>query len=225
MLPSHCLKIIYRMPLPYRYFSKYQKPVIEPPYLVELQLASYKWFLDEGLQELFEEISPVKDYTGKDLDLSIEDYYLDEPKYDEKAAREHNLSYEAPLRTKLKLSNKQTSEIKEQEIFLGDFPLMTPRGTFIVNGVERVVVSQLIRSPGVFFTEDRVRGKKVHGAKIIPNRGAWLEFDTDVDGVVSVKVDRKRKMPVTTLLRAFGLSGDDEIRARFAHVKAGFRFL
>ena len=221
MLPSHCLKIIYRMPLPYRYFSKYQKPVIEPPYLVELQLASYKWFLDEGLQELFEEISPVKDYTGKDLDLSIEDYYLDEPKYDEKAAREHNLSYEAPLRTKLKLSNKQTSEIKEQEIFLGDFPLMTPRGTFIVNGVERVVVSQLIRSPGVFFTEDRVRGKKVHGAKIIPNRGAWLEFDTDVDGVVSVKVDRKRKMPVTTLLRAFGLSGDDEIRARFAHVKAG----
>jgi DNA-directed RNA polymerase subunit beta len=206
--------------LPYKYFKKYRKPVIEPPNLIKLQLDSYRWFLEKGLQELFEEISPVKDYTGKDLELYLEDYYLDEPKYDEKSAKEFNLSFEAPLRARMKLVNKHTGEIKEQEIFLGDFPLMTPRGTFIVNGVERVVVSQLIRSPGVFFTEDKVRGRKVHGAKIIPNRGAWLEFETDIDGVISVKVDRKRKMPVTTLLRAFGLGTDEKILDSFRDLQA-----
>ncbi|MDP3963166.1 MAG: DNA-directed RNA polymerase subunit beta [bacterium] len=203
------------MALPYKYFKKHRQPPIPPPNLIQSQLDSYHWFLEKGLQELFEEISPVIDYTAKDLELSFEDYYLDEPKYDERTAKEANLSYEAPLRARLRLTNKQTGEIKEQEIFLGDFPLMTPRGTFIVNGVERVIVSQLIRSPGVFFTEDRVRGKKVHGAKIIPNRGAWLEFDTDIDGVVSVKVDRKRKAPITTLLRAFRIGTDEAIRGVF----------
>ncbi|MDO8557885.1 MAG: DNA-directed RNA polymerase subunit beta [bacterium] len=208
------------MPLPYKYFSKYRAPVIEPPHLVELQIDSYRWFLERGLQELFDEVSPVKDYTGKSLELIFSDYYLDEPKYDEKSAKHYNLSYEAPLRARMRLANNQTGEMKEQEIFMGDFPLMTPRGTFIVNGVERVVVSQLIRSPGVFFTEERIRGRKTHGAKIIPNRGAWLEFDTDIDGIISVKVDRKRKMPVTTLLRAFGLGTDDQIRARFKDLDA-----
>lgn len=204
---------------PYKFFSKYKESVLAPPYLIELQLSSYGVFLEVGLRELFEEISPVRDYAGKDLDLYFEDYYLDESKYDEKEAKESNLSYEAPLRARLKLVNKRTGEIKEQEIFLGDFPLMTPRGTFIVNGVERVVVSQLIRSPGVFFTESRVRGFKLHGAKIIPNRGAWLEFEADLDGVITVKVDRKRKIPVTALLRTFGLSSDEEILAQFPGIE------
>ena len=183
-----------------KYFSKYPKDPYPLPNLVEIQIDSYKWFLEKGLRELFNEIFPIKDYSGKDLDLSFADYSLDEPKCNEAEAKKYGLSYEAGLRAKLKLDNKKTKEIKEQEIFITDFPLITPRGTFIVNGVERVIVSQLIRSPGVFFTVNHIRGKKIHGAKIIPNRGAWLEFETDSNGVISVKIDRKRKIPVTALL-------------------------
>ena len=174
------------------------------PNLMAMQLDSYKWFLKDGLKELFEEMSPVSDYTGKELDLYFHDYYFDEPKFDELKAKQNGLSYEAPLRVRLELVNKRTKKSKEQEIYLGDFPLMTDRGTFIVNGVERVVISQLIRSPGVFFTALLYRNRKLFGAKVIPNRGAWLEFETDPDGVISVKIDRKRKTPVTALLRAFG---------------------
>src|SRR3989339_585192 len=190
----------------------------ELPYLIELQLESYEWFLNEGLKQLFEEVSPIRDWTGRDLELYFDDYYLDEPKYDEIEAKEQNASYEAPLRAKVKLVNKKTNEIKESEIYLGEFPLMTHRGTFIVNGVERVVVSQLIRSSGVFFTMNMSRGKKLFGAKLIPNRGAWLEFETDFDNSISVKIDRKRKVPVTAFLRAFGLADDDKIIKAFADV-------
>ncbi|MBI2635249.1 MAG: DNA-directed RNA polymerase subunit beta [Parcubacteria group bacterium] len=185
-------------------FAKQKIKWIDLPNLVATQLDSYQWFLKIGLKELFDEMSPVSDYTSKELDLYFKEYYFDEPKFDELKAKENGLSYEAPLRVKLELVNRRTKKAKEQEIYLGDFPIMTERGTFIVNGVERVVVSQLIRSPGVFFTAAVWRGRKLFGAKIIPNRGAWLEFETDPDGIISVKIDRKRKTPVTALLRAFG---------------------
>jgi len=184
-------------------FAKQKIKWVDMPNFVAMQLDSYKWFLKDGLKELFEEISPVSDYTGKELDLYFHDYYFDESKFDELKAKQNGFSYEAPLRVRLELVNKKTKKSKEQEIYLGDFPLMTDRGTFIVNGVERVVISQLIRSPGVFFTALLYRNRKLFGAKVIPNRGAWLEFETDSDGVISVKIDRKRKTPVTALLRAF----------------------
>ncbi|MFA6467080.1 MAG: DNA-directed RNA polymerase subunit beta [Patescibacteria group bacterium] len=183
--------------------------------LVEVQKKSYDWFFKEGLKELFDEISPITDFIGRDLELSFLDYYLDDPKFDEVQAKNKNISYEAPLRVNVRLVNKRTSEVKEQEIYLGDFPLMTERGTFIINGVERVVVSQLIRSAGVFFTSQVLRGRKYYGAKLIPNRGAWLEIETDVNGIIYVKIDRKRKVPVTALLRAFGYFTDEEITSLF----------
>ncbi len=201
-----------------KYFSKYPKDLYPLPNLVKIQLDSYQWFLEHGLKELFDEVSPIKDYSGKDLELSFESYSLDEAKCNEAEAKKYGLSYEAAIRAKVKLINNKTKETKEQEIFLTDFPLITPRGTFIVNRVERVVVSQLIRSPGVFFTCSYVRGKKVHGAKIIPNRGAWLEFETDTNGVISAKIDRKRKVPVTALIRAFGTEKNEEIASHFKDI-------
>ena len=185
-----------------RFFNN--RITVSLPDLIEVQTDSYQWFWDKGLKELFSEINPIVDFTGKDLELSIDNYYLDEPKYSALVAKNKNISYEAPLRAKATLLIKKTGEVKEQEIYLGDFPIMTERGTFIINGVERVVVSQLIRSPGVFFTVDYQKGKKLFGAKIIPNRGAWLEIETDLDGVISVKIDRKRKLPISGLFKAFG---------------------
>lgn len=184
-------------------FAKQKVKWVELPNFVAMQLDSYNWFLKSGLTELFEEMSPITDYTGKELELYFHDYYFDEPKFDELKAKQNGLSFEAPLRVRVELINKRTKKAKEQETYLGDFPIMTERGTFIVNGVERVVVSQLIRSAGVFFSATVWRNRKLFGAKIIPNRGAWLEFETDPDGVISVKIDRKRKTPVTALLRAF----------------------
>ncbi|MBI2426829.1 MAG: DNA-directed RNA polymerase subunit beta, partial [Candidatus Kerfeldbacteria bacterium] len=186
--------------------------------LVEVQRTSYDWFLKDGLKELFDEVNPIEDFTGRDLELTLEDYYLDEPRFDEVMARSKNLSYESPLRVKAKLLNKQTGELKEQEVYLGDFPIMTPRGTFIINGIERVVVSQLIRSAGVFFTSEMVKGRFTYGAKIIPNRGAWLELETDSNDVLYVKIDRKRKVVITALLRAFGFSSNEEILTLFREV-------
>ncbi len=188
------------------------------PALIENQITSYNWFIKEGLRELFDEITPIVGYTGKDYELHFLDYYLDEPKFEETVAKERNTTYEAPLRVQVRLINKKTGEIKDQEIFLGDFPLMTERGTFIVNGVERVIVSQLIRSAGVFFTAEHVRGEKMFGAKVIPNRGAWLEFEMDQNGVIYVKIDRKRKVAATSLLRAFGYGSDEEILELFKDV-------
>ncbi len=188
------------------------------PDLIEVQKMSYDWLFKQGIRELFEEVSPVKDFIGRDLELYLMEYYLDEPKFDEYVAKAKNLNYEAPLRVKARLINKRTAETKEQEIYLGDFPLMTDRGTFIVNGVERVVVSQLVRSAGVFFTSENLRGRKHYGAKIIPNRGAWLELETDSSNVIWVKIDRKRKVAVTSLMRAFGFSTDEEILELFKNV-------
>ena len=186
--------------------------------LVEVQKKSYDWFFREGLKELFDEISPIKDFIGRDLELYMLDYYLDEHKFNEVTAKAKNTTFEAPLRVNVRLTNKKTNEIKEQEIYLGDFPVMTERGTFIINGVERVVVSQLIRSAGVFFTSQILRGRRYYGAKIIPNRGAWLEIETDVNNIIYVKIDRKRKVPITALLRAFGHSSDEEIIELFKDV-------
>jgi DNA-directed RNA polymerase subunit beta len=198
-------------------FSKL-KEVFPLPDLIEVQKDSYAWLFKEGLRELFDEISPVKDFIGRDLELSFLDYYLDDPKFDEKTSMAKNLTYEASLRVKTRLFNKRTNENREQEIYLGDFPVMTDRGTFIVNGIERVVVSQLVRSAGVFFTHEMNRGRKQFGAKIIPNRGAWLEMETDANDVVWVKIDRKRRVAVTALMRAFGYGTDEEIKPLFADI-------
>jgi len=191
------------------------------PHLADIQIKSYEWFLKEGLRELFDEISPVKDYTGKDLELYFEDYYFDEPKFNEIESQEKNLTYEAALRVKLKLVNNKTNEKKIQEVYFGEIPMMTSRGTFIINGVERTVVSQLIRSSGLYLTATQGRGRKLFGAKIIPNRGAWLEFETDLDSAIYVKIDRKRKVPVTCLLRLFGLENKESILKTFADVDTG----
>jgi len=205
-----------------KYFGNYKNQRADIPNLAEVQLSSYQWLFGRGLRELFDEVSPLKeDFGGFEMALEFVDYYLDEPKYTEQEAREKNLSYEAPLRIKARLTNKKTKEAKEQEIYLGDFPLMTSRGTFVVNGVERVIVSQLIRSSGVYFTSYVSRGRRYFGAKIIPNRGAWIEFETDVDGSIGVKIDRKRKIPATAVLRAFGLIDEKDIRAAFEGADAG----
>ncbi len=195
--------------------------MVSLPNLIDVLTSSYRWFWDKGFKELLEEVNPIRDFTNKDMELALGEYYLDEPKYDEVTAKSKNISYEAPLRAKATLTFKKTGEVKEQEIYLGEFPIMTDRGTFIINGVERVVVSQLIRSPGVFFTMNYQKGKKLFGAKIIPNRGAWLELETDLDGVISAKIDRKRKVPVTSLLKAFGYGNDVKLRELFAETDTG----
>ena len=195
--------------------------VVSLPNLIEGQVDSYQWLLKEGFKELLDEVNPISDFTGKDLELTLTDYYLDEPKYDETTAKNKNISYEAPLRCKVHLLIKKTGEVKEQEIYLGDFPLMTDRGTFIINGVERVVVSQIIRSPGVFFSMEYQKGKRLFGAKIIPNRGAWLEIETDSEGAIYVKIDRKRKVAITALLRAFGYSSDEKLVETFKDIDKG----
>ncbi|MFA6194871.1 MAG: DNA-directed RNA polymerase subunit beta [Patescibacteria group bacterium] len=192
--------------------------VMPMPDLIEIQTDSYKWFLKEGLAELFDEINPVTDFIGRDLELYFEDYYLDEPKFSEVESREKNITYEAPLRVKTRLLNKKSGRSLNQEVFLGDFPLMTDKGTFIINGIERVVVSQLIRSAGVMFTAEFIKGKKCYGAKVIPNRGAWLEIETDANKVLWVRIDRKRKVAVTSLLRAFGYETDEELIKLFADI-------
>ena len=186
------------------------------PYLLDLQKESWKLFWQKELKELFQEMSPIRDYTGKELELWFLDYKLDESKHKtDLEAKENNDSYEASLRVKTKLVNLKTKEVRQQEVFLSDFPLMTERGTFILNGIERVTISQLIRSPGVFFTVRNVQGKDYFGAKIIPNRGAWLEFETESSGFVGVKIDRKRKVAASTLLRAFGVSDNKSIKELF----------
>jgi len=200
-----------------KFFTDF-KAVMPMPDLIEVQKDSYDWFLKEGLAELFDEISPITDFIGRDLELSFDNYYLDEPKFDENESKAKNVTYEASLRVKTKLTNKRTNHEVEQEVFLGDFPLMTKKGTFIVNGIERVVVSQLIRSAGVIFTSEFIKGKKTYGAKIIPNRGAWLEIETDINKVVWVRIDRKRKVAISSLLRAFGQESDETIKELFKDI-------
>jgi DNA-directed RNA polymerase subunit beta len=192
---------------------------LEAPNLVQVQLDSYNWFLKHGFKELLRDVSPVEDWTGNELELAFMDFRMDEPKYTERQAMEKNVSYEAPLKFKVILKNKRSKKVREQELFVADLPLMTPRGTFIINGVERVVISQLIRSPGTFFQlSGASKYKRYFGAKLIPSRGAWLEFETESNGVISARIDRKRKVPATALLRAFGISSDDELKKLFADV-------
>jgi DNA-directed RNA polymerase subunit beta len=189
------------------------------PYLLAIQKESWDRFWKSDLKELLQEVSPIRDYTKKELELWFLDYKLDESKYKtDLEAKQNNDSYEAALRVRVRLVNLKTKEIKEQEVFLTDFPLMTERGTFVVNGVERVAISQLIRSPGAFFTVQQILGKKYFGAKLVPNRGAWLEFETETSGLIGVKIDRKRKAPATTLLRAFGIDNDKAIKEIFQDV-------
>jgi DNA-directed RNA polymerase subunit beta len=201
------------------YFTK-TDDALDMPNLVDHQNRSFQWFVEEGLGELLAEISPIDDYTGAKLSLSFKDYRFEEPKLSEAEARENNVSYEAPLKATVELTNKVTGEIKEQEIYLGDYPWMTERGTFVINGAERVVVSQLIRSAGVFFTADPHGTTSLYGAKVIPGRGAWLEFETAASGAIYVKIDRKRKIAVTTLLRALGMN-EAAIKDAFKHVDNG----
>ena len=194
--------------------------VLPLPNLIQTQLDSFKWFCEEGLQELFKEISPIQDFTGKNLDLRFLSSEFREPKYSEEECRTRDLTYARPLWAKVELVNKETGEVTEQDVFLGDFPWMTDKGTFVINGAERVVVSQLVRSPGVYFTaiDDPTTGRQLYYGKLIPNRGAWLEFETSNKNLLSVKVDRKRKLPVTTLLRAVGYSSNEEISALFTSI-------
>lgn len=187
------------------------KEVLELPNLIEIQTDSYKWFLDEGLREMFEEIMPIEDFAGK-LSLEFVNYQLLEPKYTVDEAREHDANYSAPLHVTLRLINKETGEIKSQDVFFGDFPLMTKQGTFIINGAERVIVSQLVRSPGVYFNSEMDKnGRETYGTTVIPNRGAWLEYETDAKNISYVRIDRTRKIPLTELVRALGYGTDSEI--------------
>lgn len=206
---------------PEKYFGK-SKVSHSLPYLLSLQQESWKSFWKNDLRELFSEVSPIRDHTGEEMELWLVDYKLGKSKYkNEFEAKENNDSYEAPLRVKVRLVNVRTKEVKEQEVFFADFPLMTERGTFVMNGVERVIVSQLIRSPGLFFTAEYHNGKQAFGAKIVPNRGAWLEFITEPSGVISVKVDRRKKIPVSVLLKAFGVESNEKLSELFSKEDEG----
>ena len=187
------------------------KEVLELPNLIEIQTDSYQWFLEEGLREMFDDISPIEDFAGK-LSLEFLEYKFHEPKYSVEEARAHDANYSAPLYVQLRLINQETGEVKEQEVFFGDFPLMTEEGTFIINGAERVIVSQLVRSPGVYYSPKIEKsGKRGFSSTIIPNRGAWLEYETDTKDISNMRIDRTRKMPLTVLMRALGFESDSEI--------------
>jgi DNA-directed RNA polymerase subunit beta len=206
---------------PQKHFGRYKKPLASLPSLVEPQQNSFSWLVKEGLKEVFKEFSPINDYSGKKFELSFSRFELGEPKYDEYYAKENMLTYHAPLRSIVKLKNKTTGSEKEQEIFLADFPVMTEHGTFVINGIERVIVSQLARSSGVFFTAQEFRGETYFGAKIIPARGVWIEIESEPDGAIYVKIDRKRKFPATTLLRVLGARFDRDMLSLFESVSHG----
>ncbi|MEG0830898.1 MAG: DNA-directed RNA polymerase subunit beta, partial [Acidaminococcaceae bacterium] len=194
--------------------------VLKMPHLIDIQRKSYEWFMREGLCEIFKDISPIKDFTGN-LELTFESFAMGEPKYNVEECKERDASYSAPLNVNVRLLYKDTGEIKESKVFMGDFPLMTQTGTFIINGAERVIVSQLVRSPGVYYNGNMdPSGKKLYGTTVIPNRGAWIEFETDVNDVVFARVDRTRKLPATVLLRALGLSTNEEIVDLFGNHSA-----
>ncbi|MEK7642647.1 MAG: DNA-directed RNA polymerase subunit beta [Patescibacteria group bacterium] len=198
-----------------KYFSKFKKPIVGVPSLVKDQLDSFKWLVEKGLEEVRSEFAMINDFTGKKFKFEFLGFELEKPKYDEYHVKEKKLSYEAGLKARVKLTNKTFGTEKEQELFMADFPMMTPHGTFIISGVERVIVPQLARSFGVFFTGMEMKGRKLFGAKIIPARGAWIEIETDIDKTLYVRIDRKRKFAATTLLRAFGAQTDTDILELF----------
>jgi DNA-directed RNA polymerase subunit beta len=198
-----------------KYFSKYKKPLLDLPDLFDGQISSYKSLIKEGIQQVLTEFSPISDYSGKKFEMEFLGFDLEEAKYDEKHTKKNKLTYEAPLKVRVKLINKTLKSEKEQEIFMADFPLMTKHGTFIINGIERVIVPQLARSFGVIFTANDIKGRKYFGAKIIPARGAWIEFETDHHGLFYVRIDKNRKFPATTFLRVLGASTDKDILELF----------
>ncbi|MCA9353302.1 DNA-directed RNA polymerase subunit beta [Candidatus Nomurabacteria bacterium] len=200
---------------PQKKFSKYREPFVNYPNLLEHQVDSYKWFIKEGIEEILKEFSPITDYSGKKYDLEFSDFTLSEPKTTEEFAKENKLTYEATLKARVKLLNRVIGNTKDQEIFMTDIPLMTPHGTFIVNGVERVIVPQLTRSFGVFFTDHDIKGKKYFGAKVIPSRGVWIEIEQEQDEAIYVRIDKKRKFPIISLLRTMGAESEKDLLALF----------
>ena len=198
-----------------KYFSRFKAPLTEMPNLVESQVKSFEFLIEKGIEEVLKEFSPIKDYAEKKFELSFIGFELTKPKYDEHYAKVNKLSYEGQVKVKVRLKNKLLDSVKEQEMFLADLPLMTDHGTFIINGIERVIVAQLARSFGIFFTANEAKGKTFFGAKVIPARGVWMEIESDSDGVIYVRIDRKRKFPITSLLRILGAKTDAEILAFF----------
>jgi len=201
---------------PQKFFGRFKEPLVPTPNFVEPQLESFRWLIEKGLKEVFEEFSSIKDFSEKKFQLDFTGFELSQPKYDEYYAKDNKLSYEAPLKVKVRLKNLVLGTTKEQEIFMADFPLMTSHGTFIISGIERVIVPQLARSSGVFFTSSEVKGRNLFGSKIIPARGAWVEIESDADGMMYVRIDRKRKFPASTLLRVLGAETDEAILKLFA---------
>ena len=192
-------------------YSK-QEEVLEMPNLIEIQKASYQWFITDGLKEIFSDISPIEDFN-QSLSLEFVDFQIarEDIKYTIEECKERDATYAAPLKVKVRLNNKETGEISEHEIFMGDMPLMTETGTFVINGAERVIVSQLVRSPGIYFTLSRDKlGKELYACNVIPNRGAWFEYETDSNDVYYVHADKARKVPVTVLIRALGVGTNEE---------------
>jgi DNA-directed RNA polymerase subunit beta len=202
--------------LPKKYFTRYKKPLIEFPNLIETQVKSFKWLVEKGIGEVFKEFSPINDYSGKKFQLEFTSFSLGEAKCDEHTAKINKLSYEGLLKARVKLTNKILGTVKEQEIFMSEMPLMTDHGTFIINGVERVIVPQLARSFGVFFTESESKGKRFFGAKVIPARGVWIEIESEADGAIYVRIDKKRKFAVSSLLRVMGFHTDEAILKAFS---------
>lgn len=199
-----------------KYFSRYKKPLVEFPNLIENQLLSFNWLIEDGIKEVFKEFSPIEDYSGKKFQLEFSSFSVGEPKFTEEYTKINKITYDVPLKVNVKLLNKTIGTTKEQEIFMSDLPLMTKHGTFIFNGVERVIVPQLTRSFGVFFTEQELKGKKYFGAKVIPARGVWIEIESEADGGIYVRIDKKRKFSITTLLRILGLHTDNDIKKAFS---------
>ncbi len=200
---------------PKKYFSRYKKPLVEFPNLIEAQVKSFKWLVETGIGEVFKEFSPIIDYSGKKFQLEFTSFSLEESKSDENNSKVNKLSYQGLLKARVKLTNKVLGTIKEQEIFMSELPLMTPHGTFIINGVERVIVPQLARSFGVFFTESETKGTRYFGAKVIPARGVWIEIESEADGGIYIRIDKKRKFPATALLRAMGYETNEMILKAF----------
>ena len=210
---------------PVKVFTRHKQKIADLPPLNKLVFDSFDWLIHKGIRDVFDEYSPIKDYTGKDFELSFGKYWFDDPKVDEVTSRKNGLTYEAAFRVMVRLENKRTQEFKEQEIYLGDFPYITSKGTFIVNGVERVVISQLIRSAGVYFVIGKTKNQNLFGAKILPQRGSWIEFDTDMQGVIGARIDKKRRVPVTSLLRVFGLETNEQILKAFQDVDSQSHFI
>jgi len=212
-------------PLPQKYFSRFKEPLTEMPHFVESQFDSFNWLIEKGIKEAFDEFKSIDDYSGKKFTLEFAGFEMIKPAFDEFYAKQQKLSYAATLNAKVILHNKILKTTKEQEIFLTEFPMMTNHGTFVVGGIERVIVPQLARSYGIFFTAQEIKGRKYFGAKIIPSRGAWIEFETDVEGAIHVRIDRKRKFSVASLLRVFGVTKTEDMIKLFKNIPEAERFI